>query len=204
MPARSIDELEALFYWCTSQNNAMLLNVPPDDSGRLRKNEVNAILELADRLRIRGGEQPLPPSLKNQALGAKAHADSVWSDEFDAVNAVDGSLESSRWAAKDEIATLTIIRDESFDFDRIILHEYLDQKALEDGFSTIRTGRVELFEVEALIQGKWTSIHKGKTIGAAKIISFSHAIKADSLRIRVQKASAPPSLYHISVSKLDR
>ncbi|MDB6079970.1 MAG: hypothetical protein JWO82_3717, partial [Akkermansiaceae bacterium] len=46
-PARGTDELEELFYWCTSQDNVLLLNVPPDQTGRLRANEVDAVLALA-------------------------------------------------------------------------------------------------------------------------------------------------------------
>ncbi|MCH5600941.1 hypothetical protein [Niabella ginsengisoli] len=33
-PARSVDELEELFYWCTANNNIMILNVPPTNTAR--------------------------------------------------------------------------------------------------------------------------------------------------------------------------
>lgn len=200
IPARSPDELEELFYWCTANDNVLLVNLPPDQTGRLRENEVEAILKTADLLGIRGGKTALPKAPANQAAGASAEADSVWDTEHDAAKAVDGSLEKTRWAAKSNIASLTLTPRTPFDFDRISIHEYSEMKALGDGFSNLRGFRTQEFAIDALQDGEWKTIHTGKEIGAAKVLRFPTRIRADKLRLRVTKASAPPSIHLITVS----
>lgn len=50
-------ELEALFYWCTANNNVLIVNSSSNQTGKIRTSERFRILELADRLGIRGGEK---------------------------------------------------------------------------------------------------------------------------------------------------
>jgi alpha-L-fucosidase len=69
LPARSVDELEELFYRCTVNNNILIVNVPPDQTGQLRQHEVNRILEVADRLGIRGGKAKLPSAPEELSFG---------------------------------------------------------------------------------------------------------------------------------------
>lgn len=70
-PVRDLDELEELFYWCTDNNNVLVVNVPPDRTGRIRENEANVVIELGKRLKIKKGE-PLPRNGKFISLGAPA------------------------------------------------------------------------------------------------------------------------------------
>ena len=37
LPVRSLDELEELFYWCTDNNNTLVINIPPDKTGNIRE-----------------------------------------------------------------------------------------------------------------------------------------------------------------------
>lgn len=201
-PARTPDELEELFYWCTSNRNLLLVNIPPDQTGRLRENECRAILQTADQLGIRGGDKPLPRAPINQALGAPAEADSVWSAEYDASKAVDGSLERSRWASRDNAASLTLLPKKPFRFNRVALHEYGEFTSLGDGFSQERKFRVRAFTLDAYRDGKWTTIYTGTTIGAAKIIHFPMVETAARLRLHIIDSSAPPSIYLFSVAKV--
>jgi alpha-L-fucosidase len=200
IPARSPDELEELFYWGTSNGNALLVNLPPDQTGRIRENEREAIFKTADLLGIRGGGKPLPAPFINQAAGVKAEADSVYSENFGPEKAVDGSLERTRWAAKDNTACLTLSSDKPFVFNRIAIHEHAEMTDLGDNFSKLRKFRAEGYIVEGLQKGTWETIHQGKTIGPALVIRLPKKLTADKLRLRVTQASAPPSIHHISVS----
>ena len=200
VPARTPDELEELFYWCTANDNVLLVNLPPDQTGRIRENEREAIFKVADQLCIRGGNTPLPSAPVNQAAGVPAGADSELAPENAAAKAVDGSLERTRWAAKTTPASLTLSPEKPFVFDRISIHEYANMKDLGDGFSQQRTFRVEEFIIDALQNGAWTTIHTGQEIGAARILRFDHKITAEKLRLRITKASAPASIYQITVA----
>lgn len=200
IPARTPDELEELFYWCTANDNVLLVNLPPDQTGRIRENEREAIFQVADQLGIRGGQKPLPSAPINQAAGVPAEADSIYSDGYDASKAVDGSLERTRWAASATPASLTLSPAKPFVFDRISIHEYADMKDLGDNFSKQRTFRVQAFTVEALQDGVWNTIHTGQELGAAKILRFDQKITAEKLHLRITKASAPASIYLITVA----
>lgn len=200
LPARTADELEELFYWCTANDNVLLVNLPPDQTGRIRENEREAIFKAADQLGIRGGTTPLPAAPLNQAAGVPAESDSVLSPEHDASKAVDGNLEGTRWAAKDLVASLTLSPEKPFNFDRIAIHEHADMVELGDIFSKQRNFRVEAFTIDALAGGNWKTIYSGAKIGAAKIIRFDHKITAEKLRLQITQASAPASIYRISVS----
>jgi alpha-L-fucosidase len=200
IPARTPDELEELFYWCTANDNVLLVNLPPDQTGRIRENEREAILKTADLLGIRGGKTPLPKAPVNQAAGVAAEADSVLSEQFDASKAVDGSLEKTRWAAKTNTASLTLTPTKPFLFDRISIHEYSKMKDLGDKFSQLRIFRIQEFAIDALQNGKWNTIHSGTEVGAVKVLRFPKKIQAEKLRLRITKASEPPGIHLITVA----
>ncbi len=147
IPARTPDELKELFYRCTANDNILLVNLPPDQTGHIRKNELESIFKTADLLDIHVGKTPMPKAPVNQAAGVAAEADSVLSEKFDASKAVDGSLERTRWTTN--TASLTLTPEKPFLFNRISIHEYSEKKVLGDKFSQIRSFRVQGFSIDA-------------------------------------------------------
>lgn len=199
-PAREPDELEALYHWCTANDNVLLLNVPPDQTGRLRENEIEAVLGTADLLGIRGGKSPLPTAPKNQALGVKAEADSVRGPGHEADKAVDTRLEGTCWTAAATPASITLSPEKPFRFNRIVLHEAFDVHKLGDGFSQERRFRVTKFRIDALQGGEWKTIREGAGIGAAKTLRFDSMQTADKIRLRILDATGPAGIRLIEVS----
>ncbi|MFV8346983.1 alpha-L-fucosidase [Flavobacterium sp. ZB4P13] len=198
LPARPLDELEQLFYWCTANDNVMLLNVPPDQTGRLRENEQQRLFELADRLGIRKGKKPLPAGPKNSALKRPVVANNTAKDS-DANNAVDYDMESY-WLAKDAISAIEISLDKNKLFNCISLFEYAEMKDLGDGFSSIRNFGVSQFSIEVFDGKSWKEIYKGKEIGACLTIKLNKKYQAEKLRITILDASRPAGFYHIIVA----
>ncbi len=137
LAARPVDELEELFYWGTANNNILIVNIPPDQSGQIRTHEKNRILELADRLGIRGGKKKLPSGPINLTFKQKISASSEVNN-FAAEKANDYSLETY-WTASDSVADLEITFDNKVTFDRVVLFEKGGMKDLGDNFSVIRT-----------------------------------------------------------------
>jgi alpha-L-fucosidase len=188
LPARPVDELEEIFYWGTANRNALLINVPPDQTGRLRENEVQAILQLADRLGIRGGGNPLPkrgPNLLERAAVNPTNA----------LAAVDTSLETS-WRAHAVPAVLEITPAKPVSFDRMTLVETADIKDLGDGFSQERHYRVQRFTIEARTPVGWQQLYAGEKIGSALALNLPRTT-ADQLRITIQAATGPAGFDHI-------
>lgn len=183
-PARPVDELEESFYWMTGGNNALLINLPPDRTGRLRANEVKNILELADRLGIRGGGQPLPKRGPNLLQLAKC-------EPAGASAAVDTSLETSGGLAE-KTGTIELTPANAITFDRITLVEHADMKDLGDGFSSERNYRIRKFTIEALVSGEWKPIHEGTSVGSALAIKLPRTTAA-KLRLTITDASDKPS-----------
>lgn len=202
-PCRSVDELEEMFYWCTANDNLLILNVPPDQRGLIREHERLRVLELADRLGIRGGEKPLPTGPVNLTFNQKATATSTWENDkqYDASRAVDFDLQT-RWASQENEASLEIGFERREVFDRISLFEYGDVKTLSeyDYFSKVFKYRIKKFNIEAFDGKQWRFIHVGGQIGPCRIVRLPEKMTAIALRINVIKSDGPPSLYHIGVS----
>lgn len=200
-PVRDLDELEELFYRCTANGNTLVMNVPPDRTGRIRANEAEAVISLGRRLGVKRGT-PLPTGGTCISQEQKAVATSTWPDSqenLDASRAVDGGMQT-RWASADTLATLTIDLDPQSEFNRICIFEYCDMKGGDDGFSNYRTNRIRSYVVETLEQGEWVPIYVGdEPMGDCKVIRLAEKRKAKKIRLRVTSATAPPSIYEFSV-----
>jgi alpha-L-fucosidase len=198
LAARPVDELEELFYWCTGNNNIMILNVPPDQTGKIRTHEVNRILELADRLKIRGGKGKLPIGPINLTFKQKIFASSE-TPKFEAQKANDYSLET-HWTANDSVADLEITFDKKETFDRVVLFEEPIMKDLGDNFSKIRIFKIKEFELLSFSNGVWDTFYTGDLIGAAKIINLPNQIMSEKIKLKILQSDGNPSISHFSVS----
>ncbi len=198
LAARPVDELEELFYWGTANNNILIINLPPDPTGQIRTNEKNRILELADRLGIRGGKKKLPSGPVNLTFKQKIIASGELKD-FAAEKANDYSLETF-WTANDSVADLEITFDSKTTFDRIVLFENAEMKDLGDNFSKIRTFKIKEYELLAFSDGVWDTFYTGDLIGATKIIKLPNEITAEKIKLRILKSDGNPSICHFSIA----
>lgn len=200
-PTRDLDELEELFYWCTDNGNTLVMNIPPDQTGRIREHEANAIITLGRRLGLNPNE-PLPTNGQFISMDAPADATSVYENnkqEYGASMAVDGGMQT-RWAAADTLATLTITLDERKAFNKISIFEYQDEQYSSDGFSNIRTNRIQGYNISILQGNKWKIVYVGdESMGDCKVIRFPQSYYASKVRLEITKATAPPSIKEFNV-----
>ena len=201
LPVRELDELEELFYWCTDNNNTLVIDLPPDETGLIREHEANTAIALAKRVGIKKGK-PLPRNGEFLSIGAAAAASSVDHDnqkDFGAQNAVDGGMQT-RWASAEKSAMLTIELDDKKPINKITIFEYCDVKMSSDHFSNFRTNRIEEYKIEILIDGEWVPIYiSDLPMGDCKVIRFPKSYYTSKIRLNVTKASAPPSIYEFNV-----
>jgi alpha-L-fucosidase len=198
LPTRGLDELEELFYWCTANNNVLIVNTPPDQTGKLRQHEVNRLLELADRLGIRGGKKELPSAPKNLTFGQKIYASNC-QNKAEGSLANDASIETA-WIAAKDTSSLTIDFNAQVSFDRISLFENYDERELGDGFSIIHTFAIDEYCIQAYDGTRWTTVYMGEKIGACKIINLPSIHMANKIKVTILKANKPAGLFHVSVS----
>ena len=198
LPVRGLDELEELFYWGTANDNILIVNTPPDQTGQLRQHEVNQLLALANRVGIRGGKKKLPSAPKNLTFGQPIAASNT-QEKSAATLANDYSIETA-WLAEKDTASLTIDFNNVIAFNRVSLFEKYDEKQLGDGFSVVHTFAIEEYSIEAYDGSKWTTIFMGDKIGACKIIHLPTLHTAQKIRINILKANKRAGLFHVSVS----
>jgi alpha-L-fucosidase len=199
-PVRDLDEMEELFYWCTDNDNTLVVDVPPDMTGRIRENEANAIISLGKRIGIKKGK-PLPRNGEFISMNMPAQATSVWDDtgNYGPQMAVDGGM-GTRWASADTAATLSIDLDESKQFNKIAIFEYQDRAGGSDGFSNRRVNRIQFYAIDIFRNGEWQTVYADNSpMGDCKVIRFPQPYRASKIRLRILKATAPPSIYEFNV-----
>ena len=202
LPVRDLDELEELFYWCTSNGNTLVINIPPDESGRIREYEANAAIELGKRLGLKKGK-PLPKNGTCISMNQVAEATSVSGDDphYAAGHAIDGGMQT-RWAAavNDTLSTLTVTLDKTKSFNKITIFEYCDSHSGNDGFSNYRKNRIQGYQIEIIQKGKWIPIYvSDEPMGDCKVIRFPYNYYTSSIRLKVTQAPAPPSIYEFNI-----
>ncbi len=201
LPTRDLDELEELFYWSTENNNCMVINVSPDQTGRIREYVANTAIALGKRLHL-APHMPLPRNGKFISLEKHTTTTSVWPDHHDnyASSAINDGKLDSRWAAKDLTASVEIKLDPNEAFNKITIFEYQDTQNLPDGFSQVRVPRIKKYSIAIWQQNEWQTIYLSDVpMGDCKVIKFPARYQTEKLRFNVHEATAPPSIYELSV-----
>lgn len=173
---KSVDELLRIYYESVGRNSLLLLNVPPDTTGR-----INA----ADSARLMEFRAALDRIFEdNLAEGAKAEATAVRGRTFKAQNILNDEYDSF-WAAPDDVteASITINLNGEKTFNLIQLQEYIPLGQ-----------RVKSFTIEASgADGQWREIASETTIGYKRIILIAETTTS-KIRLNITGAYACPVL----------
>ena len=113
---KTVDELMEIYYNSVGHNGLLLLNVPPDTSGRISA-EDSSVLVAFRKERERIFDTDL-------ARGAHATAKHIPGRRFRAQNVLDTAYHTY-WAAPDKDARISIELDSVTDFDIIVIQEYI-------------------------------------------------------------------------------
>lgn len=201
LPVRDIDELEELFYWCTNNNNTLILNVAPARTGKLYEHEVNAAIALAKRINIQTNKS-LPKNGKFISLQQSASASSVYRNnpnEFGANLAVDGGMQTY-WMANDTLAELVISLNFKEKFNKISIFEYQDIKKGSDKYSIFRTNRIKRYNIDIWNTTKWETIYTDTNpMGDCKVIHFPKFYQTAKIRLNVLEANNLPAIFEFNV-----
>jgi alpha-L-fucosidase len=177
---RSPENLLELYYSSVGRNSNLLLNVPPDNRGLLRENDVKSLIAFKE-LRDKEFSNEL-------AKGKKVSASCSRGKAYKASNVNDGNPETY-WATKDNHSTADLVIDLGLqtEVNRILLQEY------------IKLGqRVQEYKVEAFVNREWIKLIDGTTIGH-KVIRKFPVVKASKIRITISKSKACPVISNIEL-----
>ena len=200
-PVRDLDELEELFYWCTDNDNTLVVNLAPDNTGRIREHEANAVIALAKRIGIQS-RKPLPKNGNFLALSAPTQSSSVYKNDiqlYGAHLATDGGMQT-RWMADNNNDCLTLNLDAEKSFNKISIFEYCDVKQGDNGFENTRVNRIQSYKIEIWKNNTWQPVYvSDKPMGDCKVIRFPYPYSTSRLRLNILKSTAPPSIYELNV-----
>ncbi len=173
---KTVGELLKIYYETVGRNSLLLLNVPPDTTGRLNS---------VDSLRLMEFRAALDKIFESDlAEGSKAEANVTRGRNFKAQNILNDEYDSY-WAAPDGIteASLTIDLGGEKTFNRVVLQEYVPLGQ-----------RIKSFNVEAqTADGGWTRIASETTIGYKRIV-LTENTTASKVRVNITGAYACPVL----------
>jgi alpha-L-fucosidase len=185
---RSVDNLVDLYFKSVGRNSLLLLNVPPNQEGRLSDGDVRRLAEFHARL-----GQIFATDL---AAGRPATASSVHApgEAFAPGRAVDADADSY-WAAADG-------QDASWLEVDLGSPKSINVVRIEEPIALGQ--RVEAFRLEALDAGQWRTVAEGSTIGHKRLLRFP-AVAAQRVRLAIDKSLATPAissfgLYYVTAA----
>lgn len=177
-------QLVDIYYKSVGRNGTLLLNIPPDKRGLFHENDIQILKEF---------RKIIDETFKtNLAIGKKIIASNfrLNHEKFAPNNILDGDKDTY-WATDDGVldAMLEIDLGKGVSFDRAMLRE------------PIRFGqRISGFSLEALVDGKWTELAKGTTIGYKRLLRFE-PVTATKVRIKISEANNVPALSEFGLFK---
>ena len=158
------------------------------------KDEYDEVLALdAINLNVRAKELGV-----NLAAGKACETSSSYSAAYNGSKALDGDL-GTRWSPVngDLNASLTVQFGEPTLFDTVVLCEMFDTYNENIDYRCLE------FQLEALIDGAWTEVHRGTTIGEKLTVTFpavtAQELKLTFLECAETKNQAPPNLLEFEI-----
>ena len=170
------EDLMEIWKGSVGRNALLLLNVPPDTSGRI---DAVDSLRLMEFRRLRESVFGV-----NLAAGARVLADACRGERFRPGNMLDGCYDSY-WAVPNGVLTpsFTVVLPEERQVNYFELQEYIPLGQ-----------RVAGFEAEALEGGVWKKVAGGSTIGYKRILQLDGPVCSRVFRIRITASLAEPVL----------
>jgi len=177
---KTLPELLEIYYQSIGQNSSLLINFPVDTRGLIPDSDVQAILELAAKVK--------EDFALNLATGAKVSASSNRGAGYAASQVLDGDYKTY-WssAAGERNASLELDFGKPKSFNRILIQEYVNLGQ-----------RVSAFTVEKEVEGKWLPLAQGTTIGYTRILRVPDT-QVQKIRVNFLEAKGEPLIAELGV-----
>lgn len=179
---KSPQKLFDIYLTSVGRGSTLLLNVPPDRRGLIHENDVKSLKGFRAIL-----DSVFKTDLaKNARISSPGHRGN--SKDYVASMVNDGNPQSY-WATDDGVisGTIEIDFEENKTVRYILIQEYI---ALGQ--------RIKSFNVEAFINGGWTEVASGTTIGYKRILQID-PVETNKLRINIRDAKASPLISTVQV-----
>lgn len=181
---KSLEKLMDIYYKSVGRNSILLLNVPPNKSGKLHGNDIERIKEFGNAIR----ETFNVDIALNKNVVVSSIVDN--NRDFDGNKIVDNNYDTY-WSPNNNetCGSIEIDLGGENEFDVISIQEYIPLGQ-----------RIKSFDVEVMKNGEWKSILKGTTVGYKKYIRIA-PIVASKIRINIIESLATPLINKVGVYK---
>ena len=181
---KSARELDKLWFRSIGRNAMMLLNFPPDRSGRLVDTDVNNAIESNERI-----NRMLSV---NYVDGALITADSTYREETNVYNAAYGDYDLFYASADDKrVAVIDITLRAAHQFNVLLIGEKIELGE-----------RITSYKLEALDSDEPVLICEGTSVGYLKATRFKTG-EYRRLRLTLEGIAAPITLRHLALHLYD-
>jgi alpha-L-fucosidase len=157
--------------------NIFSVDVGPNYEGKLRDIDIKTLQEVGKMIRHQAG------SMVSEPLKCTATASNTWSQAGYEAEKANDSNPSTRWGAAENSRSGWL--ELALNGEKLVRRAMVD----EAGFA-----RVQKFDIQAKIDGKWKSVATGTTIGAYKEIKFAAPVKAQVFRLTILEANEVPTI----------
>ncbi len=158
---KSLTKMVDIYFNSVGMNAVLLLNIPPDTRGLIHENDVARLKEFKAYL-----DETFEDNL---ILNAEC------TDASSANPAIDNDYDTY-WQIDKFPASATFKLSQPQKINVVMLQEYI-----------AKGQRVEQFKVEAKVDGAWTEVAKGTTIGYKRLLRFPN-ITTDEVRVSIEQA----------------
>ena len=178
---KSYDKLVEIYLNSVGGNANLLLNIPPDKTGRIHEIDALALDSFARSLR--------DMFYNKVSEGSKVKASSELDELHRASNILsDNGILYWQCAADDKEPEIVIDFGEEKSFDSVVLKE------------NIATGQqIESFALFINKKGKWKRLCKGTVIGYKKIVRLKKKVSSDKLRIKITSYRVKAALEKVEI-----
>jgi len=175
------EQLFDLYLKSVGRGAGLDLGLAPDKRGLLHEDDVDALNKFGTIL--------AKTFSNNLATKATIVASNTRGSKFKADYLKDNN-KSTYWATNDGVknANISLNFKTPITFDIISLQEYIPLGQ-----------RIEQYNVEALMDGKWQKIAEGESIGAKRLIKLEKPISSQLIRININKCTVAITLSEIGL-----
>lgn len=170
---RSVDDVFDIYERSVGGNSIFHLAVPPDTDGRFSERDEAVLREVGQLIRTVYGTDLL--------RGGRATDRKL----------LDGSTDTW-WQAPDKQASLEVTLPEPALVNRFMIREAIAH----------RGERIEQHTLHARVDGLWTPVAEGYTVGNRRILRFP-PVTADAFRLTITESRLPAAVAHISAHYYD-
>lgn len=175
------EQLFDLYLKSVGRGAGLDLGLAPDQRGLLHEDDVDALNKFGTTL--------AKTFSNNLASQATIVANNTRGSKFKTSYLKDNN-KSTYWATNDGVksAIISLNFKTPITFDIISLQEYIPLGQ-----------RIEQYDIEALIDGKWQQIAQGESIGAKRLIKLEQPISSRLIRINIKKCPVTITLSEIGL-----